>query len=138
MELTDKTPAQLAQLALEGIEQDQEAFRMNTWISFPEVGPQAVEYGSPEWYAQTLKAADNPAECGTTLCAAGWIVHVAGYGMDTNDNVLDREGNVVGWTGDFAERLLKLTHDQAWRLFYAAREEGALDMLRRLASGKKI
>lgn len=63
------TPAAIAQAALEGIYAHEAAFNMNDWY-LPNRWDPGVTGG--------LAAHQEP-PCGTTMCAAGWVAHVAGW-----------------------------------------------------------
>lgn len=58
------TPAEVAAAVLDNIKQYPSAFDMNEWANLAD---------SPRL------PADQAPECGTTLCAAGWVVHVTGW-----------------------------------------------------------
>lgn len=112
------TPAEHAQGVLNSIEAEEAAFNMHAWIiNTPDGG---------------LKPDQLPSVCGTTLCAAGWFAHNAGWtirpgGMATKDGV---ESHVE----EVALDLLEASDRELGWLFYC-NDLTAKNALRELAAG---
>jgi hypothetical protein len=67
MTIEQLTPQEVARRALEGIRREAHSFCMDAWVDFGQA------------HTGVLEPDDSPEACGTTLCMAGWAVHVAGY-----------------------------------------------------------
>jgi hypothetical protein len=82
-------------------------------------------------------------ECGTQRCAGGWTLYLWGKGQDLpQDTILDLDriagkvlGCRIGSISKGAARILGLTDEEADRLFYCSRNEIAVEMCRRYATG---
>lgn len=71
-----------------------------------------------------LTADDVLASCGTTACAAGWTVLLAGYRVDDNAYIYDANGvRIERLISHLAQELLGLTRDERTRLFHAVSED---------------
>lgn len=122
----EMTPAEVAQAVLAGIEGERGAFSMNDWISFAGLSGRYV-----------LRPEDNPMECGTTLCAAGWACHVTGWTIRSFER-LTRGRSARGYTmSRVAAEALGLTEAEANYLFYCS-EERAIQLLTKIAEGQPL
>lgn len=118
--MSEMSPAAVARATLEAIDAERDAFRMDAWINLP--------YGR-----KSLGPEDHPSTCGTTLCAAGWACHVAGY-IITADEMVYRPGSSKRESiRDVAARLLGLPPRTP--LFFV-REERAYNELTVIANGE--
>lgn len=86
-----------------------------------------------EWASDDIGPDDDPAECGTTLCAAGWTAHVLGYEVETSGHVYHP---AFGHDEAFgvAKDALRLTNEQAALLFYTS-PTVAIEAYREMAAG---
>lgn len=120
----DATPAEHARAALASIEADPAGFDMGCWF-----------------YAQgddvLLAATEVEPHCGTTMCAAGWIAHNAGFDLMEADGdvIADQEGYGAVEVGTLGAQLLGLTTWQANDLFTTSNGR-AIGVLRRYANGE--
>jgi hypothetical protein len=115
------TPAEVASAALRGIDTDRQSFRMDSWMSSP-VG--------------TLLPETNPASCGTTLCAAGWVAHVSGWTVMRGGQCHRRrpDGSVqTAFIGRVARDALGLPEKQT---FWYVPDEAAYNILQDIAAGR--
>ncbi|WAZ20203.1 hypothetical protein STRCI_001303 [Streptomyces cinnabarinus] len=81
-----ETPAEVARAVLDAIDNQPDAFDMQSWAYLTEsirLAPRAVP------------------NCGTTLCAAGWVAHVTGWTLV--DLPEDEEDEVTGRDEDGAD-----------------------------------
>jgi len=107
------TPAQVAGAVLDAIEQERQAFNMNSWFWQPGGGSLAPD--------------ERPA-CGTTMCVAGWAAHVTGWTL--SDLSAKKNGTTRGIEA-VAYDALGLD-DETDYLFYTD-SDNALTMLRAIA-----
>lgn len=132
----DAPPAVHAQAFLDAVAAQPKAFNMSEWLKM--VGRDALSGLEP------VQEVGSPPACGTTMCAAGWIVHNAGY---TLRGVLED-----GWrpyfsrfeaiapngraddVGLVAAGLLGLNPGESEELFYGD-DLHALAVMRRIARG---
>lgn len=114
-------PKEHAQGVLDSIAQNPDSFDMGNWLN-----------------CSSLKSTDS-VNCGTTMCAAGWLAHNAGYDMARNTH----GGRYLGFRQGigFGKRLpeigadlLALTEEQADDLFYSSKAY-AIAVLRLIANG---
>lgn len=114
-------PAAHAQAALDGINADPASFNMGSWLGHRDDGR------SPLYRHFALKPDANPASCNSTLCAAGWVAHNAGYFL-----LRSRTGDTYARTqlsplplsiSGIAGNLLGLEDEQAFDLFHATAPE---------------
>jgi hypothetical protein len=62
--------------------------------------------------------------CGTVACLAGWTAAMAGYSVDSSADLYDANGNPLGRKADdLAGELLRITEEEALRLFFAANDD---------------
>lgn len=139
----DAPPAVHAQGVLDAVAANPEAFDMLDWFRGPRI-LDAIHAG----IAPELRP-DEELSCGTTLCAAGWVCHNAGYKIRGN---LGDRGMGRPYVTNYkvtpqaapdaaprdiqavAEQLLGLTEDQSNQLFFTD-DDHALAALRRIAAG---
>src|SRR5690242_20196944 len=108
----------LAAKVLEAVEEHPETLNMHDWAS---VG---------------LEPNEHPAQCGTTLCLAGWTAHLLGYAIQDDEGwarhpLSGEQGHVF----TIARMALGLDVDQAVVIFNSSPKPRALALLRRLADG---
>jgi hypothetical protein len=122
----------LAKMILEAVQWTR-ALDMAHWIRAPK-----------KW--NTLLASEEVTrDCGTTLCGAGWAVHLSGYDIVDGDPVLTPEEEAAvdafmaaaGATSQcqwvaLGAMLLDLDYGEAWRLFTGTGHLPALDLRIRL------
>jgi len=90
-----------------------------------------------------LPAARQELDCGTTMCAAGWALHLTGWNLRTLkregfSSIAMAENPTTGETGDIkmvAARALGLTSAEAEELFFTSAPL-AIELLRQLAEGR--
>jgi hypothetical protein len=130
------TPEQveLHRMVIKHIEAEPERWSQSNWISgshtdeeraalfrnFREGGCIAVGY------QDFLNQEADVTQCGTTMCYAGWAVHLSGFTM-TNGYTVKETGDFVG---NLAKQLLGLTDRQADDLFDATAASRPKDMKR--------
>lgn len=134
------TPSAVAQAALDSIRARPAAFNMSLWFS-PNGNPTGVGSLAPD---------EKPA-CGSTLCAAGWVVHVAGWtlvrlprGESTYTNgrgelewtrVLAEKNGVRRLVDEVANELLYIdAHEEPW---HGSADE-AIEFLERIATSGQV
>jgi len=119
------TPAEVARATLDRIEAERAAFRMETWIEFPDESVESETGLSPD---------QSPVSCGTTLCAAGMIAHMLGWKIHSFGD-LYKDGEAGHSIESVAREALGLDHHDAGVLFYSS-EETALNLLDDIAQGR--
>lgn len=128
-------PRELAAKIVEKIEANPATFDMDSWIRRSDYDDPARDSITPD---------EAPNECDTTLCAAGWAVHLSGYDIAYGGPVLSREEreelNIApdsygqdSWVC-LGAALLGISRSSAWHIF-ATTEEDALHHLRSIANG---
>lgn len=126
--------AALAQKILDAIELDEAMFNMATWAA-----PLCDDEGDVlPGFKEALKPDDNPVDCGTTLCVAGWAMHFTGWTLFPSAATVSRPVHSSGRFGDGHEiegrEALGITKYDAGILFYVSEDE-AKDALKQLADG---
>lgn len=128
--LIDPTPQELAAEILV-IAEKGEHFNMNFWWMLKDEST-----GMP---VRSFPAELTELDCGTTMCAAGWALHLTGWNLRESPTALATAQHVV--TGEIllienaAARMLDIDADQAQELFHT-NGPVAIELLRQLAEGR--
>lgn len=118
--MSEMSPAAVARATLEAIDAERDAFYMGSWIDLP-----------PD--RRSLKPGERPEECGTTLCAAGWACHAAGYVITADDLAYLPGSSKRETIRDVAARLLDLPRGT---LLFFVSEKRAYAGLKEIADGE--
>lgn len=125
--VTERTPAELATEILAAIEREPLAFSMYSW----------VRADDPEEHPVLLPE-ESPASCGTTLCVAGWAMHLSGYKVDTVIGAYINPGNHHRYHMEpKAAELLGLSQEEAAELFHTSGDVAKI-ALQQIADGKSF
>lgn len=120
-------PETLAADILTAIELEPSGFHMRHWAN--------SEFG------HLLTPEQSPAACGTTLCIAGWALHLSGYSLETakgTTHVLAEDGH-LSLISDVATELLGLHDYEAEELFWCTHNTPlAKEMLKQVAAGERV
>jgi hypothetical protein len=125
----EATPAEIARTVLDNIAADPGGFSMDYWISSKSDDP----------YFRTLPVhpGDIPSACGTTLCAAGWIVHSLGYVINCFGEAFHPDDpDNRRYVEQIAHEALELTKEEGQLIWFNGREQ-ALALLELIAAGGK-
>lgn len=81
----------------------------------------------------------NLISCNTTRCIAGWTVHVHGYSDEwiVSNGEWDPHHRLAPVAVE-AARLLQISDEEAYALFYSACKHEALNVVKQLAAGQPI
>jgi hypothetical protein len=131
IDVIPRTPQELAAEILL-IAEKGEHFNMSRWWS--------SEYREERLF---LPAAQQELDCGTTMCAAGWALHLTGWDLRIREregftSIAMAENPTTGETGsihEVAARALGLTSREAESLFHTSAPI-AIELLRQLADGR--
>lgn len=86
------------------------------------------------WTSANIAPYQNPASCGTTLCAAGWVGHLLGYHI-TLDGSAMKSGEKTREVASVAQEALELSDEQAYWLFQEANEDEVIRCFDEMADG---
>lgn len=115
-----------ARRVLDAIRAHPTAFEVTSWVRPPDDA--GLEF--------LLRPGQNPAECGTTLCVAGWAAWLGGWAIAPSGRAY-KEG-AASWVALAGAEFLGIAHCAYWTLFNQASNDDAIMILEFMAANNRF